>query len=130
MRSSERPPARITSYNVCYTKLLRVKVELEDGAVVCRAVEGVANANALLPSLSTTSASMPKNGLVADPGFSGTHGSGVIRIEPVSVCHQVSMIGLSPPAARWNHSQASGLIGSPTLPKMRKPDRSYSYNFV
>ena len=29
-------------------------------------------------------------------------------------------MGLSPPAARWNHSQASGLMGSPTLPRMRK----------
>ena len=37
---------------------------------------------------------------VAEPGFSGTVGKGVMRMAPVSVCHQVSMIGLSPPAAR------------------------------
>ena len=82
-------------------------------------------AGRLLPLLSTTSASMPRNGLVAEPGFKGTVGRGVIRIDPVSVCHQVSMIGLSPPAARWNHSQASGLIGSPTLPRIRRVERSY-----
>ena len=49
----------------------------------------------LLPCRSTTSASMPKNGRVAEPGFKGTVGRGVIKIMPVSVCHQVSMMGLS-----------------------------------
>ncbi len=40
---------------------------------------------------------------------------------PVSVCHQVSTIGQrSSPTTRWYHSQASGLIGSPTLPSSRK----------
>ena len=41
----------------------------------------------------------PKNGLVAEPGLSSVApGSGVIRMPPVSVCHQVSTIGqrLSP----------------------------------
>src|SRR5689334_16557995 len=80
-----------------------------------------------LPCRSTTSASIPKNGLVAEPGFKGTLGRGVMRIAPVSVCHHVSIIGLSPPAARWNHSQASGLIGSPTLPRMRRLERSYFF---
>ena len=38
--------------------------------------------------------SMPKNGRVAEPGFNGVApGIGVIRMPPVSVCHQVSTIG-------------------------------------
>ncbi len=37
---------------------------------------------------------MPGNGCVADPGLVRVMpGSGVIRIAPVSVCHQVSTIG-------------------------------------
>src|SRR3977135_2098532 len=62
--------------------------------------------------------STPKNGLVAEPGFSlVAPGSGVIRMPPVSVCHQVSTIGQRPsPTTRWYHSHASGLIGSPTEP--------------
>ena len=52
-------------------------------------------------------------------------GSGVIIIAPVSVCHQVSTIGQRPPPmCLWYHSQASGLIGSPTEPKRRRLDRS------
>ena len=40
---------------------------------------------------------MPKNGRVADPGLSlVAPGSGVIRMPPVSVCHQVSTIGQRP----------------------------------
>ena len=46
-----------------------------------------------LPSSSTISASWPKNGRVPEPGLSGTTGVGVIMNAPVSVCHQVSMIG-------------------------------------
>ena len=39
----------------------------------------------------------PKNGSVAEPGFSRVApGSGVIRMPPVSVCHQVSTIGQRP----------------------------------
>jgi hypothetical protein len=47
-------------------------------------------------------------------------------IAPVSVCHQVSTIGqrLEPMCSRY-HIQASGLIGSPTLPSTRSDDRSY-----
>ena len=49
-----------------------------------------------------------------------------MRMPPVSVCHQVSTIGhLSFPAFRWYHLQASGLIGSPTLPRIRKLGISY-----
>src|SRR3569623_836802 len=78
-----------------------------------------------LPCLSTTSASTPRNGRVADPGFNETVGRGAIKIIPVSVCHHVSMMGLLLPVTRWNHSHASGLIGSPTLPSIRKAERSY-----
>jgi len=46
------------------------------------------------PSRVITSASIPGNGLVPEPGFVGVgRGSGVIMIAPVSVCHQVSTIG-------------------------------------
>ena len=47
----------------------------------------------------STAGSTPKKGRVADPGFRGVApGRGVIRWEPVSVCHQVSTMGhlLSP----------------------------------
>jgi hypothetical protein len=46
-------------------------------------------------------------------------------IIPVSVCHQVSTTGVRPPPM-WSryHTQASGLIGSPTVPSSRSDDRS------
>ncbi len=48
-----------------------------------------------------------------------------MRIAPVSVCHQVSTIGQRlAPMTRWYQIQASGLIGSPTLPSSRSFDRS------
>ena len=44
---------------------------------------------------------------------------------PVSVCHQVSTIGhRPPPMTSWYQTQASGLIGSPTLPSTRSELRS------
>ncbi len=47
-----------------------------------------------LPAASTISGITPKNGRVAEPGFSLiAPGSGVMRMPPVSVCHQVSTIG-------------------------------------
>src|SRR5262249_273326 len=47
-------------------------------------------------------------------------GSGLIRIPPVSVCHQVSTIGQRfLPIVRRYQIQASGLIGSPTVPSRR-----------
>src|SRR5437764_7369467 len=78
------------------------------------------------PLSSTTAASTPGNGLVAEPGFSVvTPGSGVIRIIPVSVCHHVSTTGTWPPPtySRY-HTHASGLMGSPTVPSSRIEDRS------
>ncbi len=70
---------------------------------------------------------MPGRGCVQEPGLVVvTPGSGAIRMEPVSVCHQVSTIGQrSAPITRWYHIQASGLIGSPTEPSSRRRDRSY-----
>src|SRR5437899_13042218 len=78
------------------------------------------------PCLSTTAASTPGKGLVADPGFvSVIPGSGVIMIWPVSVCHQVSTIGQrSPPITLWYQAHARGLIGSPTDPSSLSDDRS------
>jgi hypothetical protein len=63
---------------------------------------------------------------VAEPGFSVvTPGSGVIRIIPVSVCHHVSTTGQrSPPMYFQYHTQASGLMGSPTVPSSRSDERS------
>ena len=44
---------------------------------------------------------------------------------PVSVCHQVSTIGQSPPPITFQyHSHAFGLIGSPTVPSSRSDERS------
>jgi hypothetical protein len=69
---------------------------------------------------------MPKNGSVPEPGLVGVApGSGEIMIAPVSVCHQVSTIGQrSPPISLWYHIQASGLMGSPTVPRRRRLVRS------
>ena len=70
---------------------------------------------------------MPGTVPIADPGLVAvTPGSGEIMIAPVSVCHQVSTIGqLSWPMFSRYHIQASGLIGSPTLPSTLSDDRSY-----
>jgi hypothetical protein len=69
---------------------------------------------------------MPGNANVAEPGLVVViPGSGVMRIIPVSVCHHVSTIGaFPPPTCSWYQSQASGLIGSPTLPRTRSDERS------
>jgi len=69
---------------------------------------------------------IPGSGRIAEPGLVAvTPGSGAIMIAPVSVCHQVSTIGQrSPPMCSRYHIQASGLIGSPTLPSTRSDDRS------
>src|SRR3954449_6182200 len=79
-----------------------------------------------LPSLSTTSALMPGNGVIAAPGLVDvTPGSGVIMIAPVSVCHHVSTTGVRPPPTYVLYQiHASGLIGSPTEPRTRNDDRS------
>src|SRR6267143_6534317 len=77
-----------------------------------------------LPFSSTTSASTPGRGSVAEPAFNGTRprrGLGEIIIPPVSVCHQVSTMGQRPcPITSEYHFHAAGLIGSPTDPSRRK----------
>ena len=75
---------------------------------------------------SSTIGSTPKKGSVADPGFASmAPGSEVIMAPPVSVCHQVSTIGQRPlPMTSSYHFQASGLIGSPTDPRIRSDERS------
>src|SRR5579875_1782808 len=74
------------------------------------------------PSLDTIFGTMPKKGLVAEPGLVAiAPGTGAIMCAPVSVCHQVSTMGQrSRPISRWYHIQASGLIGSPTVPSSRR----------
>src|SRR3954465_3422683 len=80
-----------------------------------------------LPSLSTTSAEIPGNGRMAAPGLVDVMpGSGEIMIAPVSVCHHVSTTGVRPPPTCSRYQiHASGLIGSPTDPRIRNDDRSY-----
>ena len=79
-----------------------------------------------VPSSLMMAGSMPKNGSVADPGLVVVApGRGVIRMPPVSVCHQVSTMGhFSWPMLLWYHIQASGLIGSPTVPSSLSEERS------
>src|SRR5881628_1331686 len=79
------------------------------------------------PVSSKISADTPGKGCVAEPGLRRvTPGSGVIRIIPVSVCHQVSTTGHRPPPIReWYQIQASGLIGSPTVPSSLSDERSW-----
>src|SRR5664279_4270646 len=78
------------------------------------------------PARVTTSASTPGSGLVAEPGVVATApGIGAIKMQPVSVCHQVSTIGQRlPPITSRYHIHASGLMGSPTVPNKRNELRS------
>src|SRR5271154_4613292 len=78
------------------------------------------------PALSNRAADTPGSARVTEPGLVSVRpGNGEIMIAPVSVCHQVSTIGQrSAPMTVWYHSQALGLIGSPTEPSRRKQDRS------
>src|SRR5690554_1441772 len=78
------------------------------------------------PLSSITPTSMPGNGSVQEPGLSGVApGNGVRMCEPVSVCHQVSTTGQrSRPTWVKYHIHASGLMGSPTEPMMRRLVRS------
>src|SRR4029078_11638877 len=78
------------------------------------------------PASSNSAADTPGSARVTEPGLVLVRpGSGEIMIAPVSVCHQGSTIGRrSAPSTVWYHSQALGLIGSPTEPSSRKQDRS------
>src|ERR1700691_1957346 len=75
-----------------------------------------------LPSMVTISAATPGNGFVAEPGLVAiAPGIGAIMMLAVSVCHQVSVMGQRfPPIISRYHIQASGLIGSPTVPSRRR----------
>ena len=77
------------------------------------------------PSVVSKAGWTPKNGTVAEPGLVAmAPGSDVIMMPPVSVCHHVSTIGHRPsPTTSLYHLQASGLMGSPTLPKTRSEER-------
>ena len=62
---------------------------------------------------------MNPNPYILSPTWSQTPGSGVIMWPPVSVCHQVSTTGQRPPPMTSLYQrQASGLMGSPTLPRI------------
>src|SRR5690606_19195672 len=77
-------------------------------------------------SSSRTSILNPGSGNVAEPGFNGVMGRGDTRNVPVSVCHQVSIIGSLPaPKVFLYHIQASGLMGSPTDPSSLRLETSY-----
>jgi len=80
-----------------------------------------------VPESSTTSTVMPGMGTCALPGFVAVRpGSALIMMAPVSVCHQVSTMGVIPePMTSRYHIHASGLMGSPTDPKRRNEERSY-----
>lgn len=69
----------------------------------------------------------PKKGRVAEPGFRfHAPGRGVNRTAPVSVCHHVSTMGhFPPPMTSWYQFQALALMGSPTVPRILRLDRSF-----
>ena len=75
--------------------------------------------------------STPGMGKVPEPGLRGIvsiPGKEEINMPPVSVCHQVSIIGhFSFPIVLKYHLQTSGLIGSPTLPNKRNEERSNEF---
>ena len=76
--------------------------------------------------MSTSEGLTPKNGKVADPGFLVVIPAiGLISTEPVSVCHHVSTTSQFdfPTFAKY-HSQTSGFIGSPTVPRTLREDLS------
>src|SRR4029078_86808 len=86
------------------------------------------------PLSSTISISIPGNGKVADPGFILIFSIPVhilIIIPPVSVCHQVSIIGqFCFPIVLKYHIQTSGFICSPTVPSNRKEDKLYELGIL
>ena len=69
---------------------------------------------------------MPGNATVAEPGFVFvTPGRGVMRItrsRSATTCRRWGSARL--PIVFWYQIQASGLIGSPTVPSRRSDDRS------
>ena len=57
-----------------------------------------------------------------EPGRMSIDAKFAIMMPPVSVCHQLSWNGC--PSASAPQITASGLSGSPTLPRKRSEDRS------
>src|SRR5699024_10887136 len=79
-----------------------------------------------LPSSSIKTGCTPGKGRDANRGL-GLLIPGIVEIiiAPVSVCHQVSTIGQFPlPILSLYQYQASSLMGSPTLPKTFREERS------
>ena len=72
-----------------------------------------------LPFSDTRDFEEQKKGFIAAPGLAAwAPGRMVIMWPPVSVCHQVSTIGqVPPPTTSLYQFHASGLIGSPTVPR-------------
>ena len=85
-----------------------------------------------VPLLVEHVASTPGKDRVAEPGLSVVMpGSGVMRIWPVSVCHQVSTTGQRPPPITFQYqTHASGLIGSPTVPRSLRLERSQRLGYA
>src|SRR5262245_50878482 len=82
-----------------------------------------------LPLSSTNTGCTPGIGRVSQQGLEGvTPARFEIRQAPVSVCHQVSMIGhLFLPMFSSYQCQASSLMGSPTVPKVLSDERSLPF---
>src|SRR5690242_17321411 len=82
------------------------------------------------PFSSTSRGSTPGNGNVAKVGLAGVMPARFeIRIPPVSVCHHVSTMGQRFfPICSSYQCHASSLIGSPTVPKTFKLDKSFPFN--
>ena len=60
----------------------------------------------------------------------GRRGKGGIRIMPVSVCHQVSTTGQRPwPMTFQYQTHASGLMGSPTVPRSLRLERLQRFGY-
>ena len=76
---------------------------------------------------STTAGLTPNIGNEAAPGFIGVHPGRLVTMwPPVSVCQNVSTTTqfFLPTSSKY-HRHASGLIGSPTVPRTRSDERSY-----
>jgi hypothetical protein len=88
-----------------------------------------------VPSSSTIAVARPGSARVAHPGLNAASvWRGESTVAPVSDCHHVSTIGTppgtSPPESRpmfsRSHRHASGFTASPTVPRTRMDEKSYS----
>ena len=87
---------------------------------------GVRGPSTISPFSSTKTICTPGNGSVAQPGFDWVIPARLlIKMPPVSVCHQVSTIGhFFLPICSSYQCQASSFIGSPTVPNTFNDDKS------